>query len=135
MAREYPVFRISAVQHKDVASNCKVFSLQEFEYYLYVDTPVYIAKEYELYQVDEIVNDAEFLCIRDLYDHEPGRKWYRFKSAMMNKETGYHTYRLSFVNTRTDDTCLLYIAYVVQNNHPTKEYMYMDEDERTCNCG
>lgn len=131
----YPSFMLDAVRHKDVASASKLFSLQEFEYFLFVRVPTGIAKSYELYQVDEIRDKDEFVCHKDLWEHDPGRVWYKFKSAMLNKDGGYHTYRLSFVNTTTNDTCLLYMSYVVQTNKPNKPYLYMDKDERTCSCG
>lgn len=130
----YPVFQLNAVPHKDVASASKVFSLQEVEYFLFIRVAPDFARNFELYQVDEIRDEAEFVCPKYLWEHDPGRMWYRFHSKMLNLETGYHTYRLSFVNTFTHDTSLLYIAYVIQNNNPKKPYMYMDKENRKCNC-
>lgn len=132
---DYPVFRLNAVPHKDVARESKVFSLQEFEYFLFIRVPDVFAKDFELYQVDEVVDTDEFVCHRELWEHDPGRVWYKFKSHMLNTTTGYHTYRLSFINTITNDITLLYIAYVIQNNKPDKPYMYMAEGERKCSCG
>ena len=130
----YPTFQISAVKYKDVAANSRVISASEVEYFLYVSVPAEIARCFELYQVDEIKDKAEFVCRKGLWDHEPGRRWYRFKSHMLNLESGYHIYRLSFVNTRTNDTLLLYFAYTLQTNDPKKPYDYMDKENRKCNC-
>ena len=130
----YHAFELDAVPHKDVALYSKVFSAQEVEYFLFVRVSAEIAHHFTLYQVDEIRDDAEFVCPKDLWEHDPGRMWYRFNSAKLNMETGYHTYRLSFVNTYTNDTMILYIAYVIQNNNPDKPYMYMNKENRRCNC-
>lgn len=130
----YPMFRLDAVPHKDVASASKVFSLQEVEYFLFVRIDATIAKVFTLYQVDEITDEAEFVCPMELWEHDPGRIWYKFHTDKLNLTTGYHTYRLSFVNTYTNDNLLLYIAYVIQNNKPDKPYMYMDKENRKCNC-
>lgn len=132
--KEFPAFRLNAVPHHDIASASKVFSLQEFEYYLFVKVDEKFAKVYELYQVDEIVDGAEFICNCHLWEHEPYRPWYKFTSHKLNRDPGYHIYRLSFVNTYNNDTCQLYIAYVVQSNNPEKPYMYMDKTNRKCNC-
>ena len=128
----YPVFKVNAVEHKDLASASEVFSLQQFEYYLFVRVPDHIAKVYELYQVDEIVDKAEFVCHKGLWMHEPSRVWYRFHSAMLNKSPGLHVYRLSFVRPCNGDVLQLYIGYVVQTNDPDKSYMYMDPRNRVC---
>lgn len=152
--KEFPSFRLDAVKHEKVAFASELFSLQQVEEYLFVRVPVYIAREYELYQVDEIRctaipledPDSDSDSDRDsdsdseepetkLWEHDPKRIWYKFKSKLLNMETGYHTYRLSFKNLFNNDTCLLYIAYTIQNNKPDKPYMYMDRESRTCNCG
>ena len=130
----YPSFSIHAVLHKDMASASKVFNEEEIEYFLFIRIPDDLAEVYELYQVDEIRDKAEFVCHKDIWEHDPGRVWYRFKAKMLNMRTGYHVYRLSMVNTVTNDTCQLYISYVVQSNKPEKPYMYMDEGERKCGC-
>lgn len=148
--KEFPSFRLDAVQHKDVSHVSELFSLQQVEEYLFIRIPAYIAKEYELYQVAEISdvaipledsdtdsdtdtdtesdsdgtsNDAQ---INNLWEHDPYRIWYKFKSETLDMETGYHQYRMSFKNTVTGDTCLLYFAYTIQNNNPDKPYYYME---------
>ena len=101
---------------------------------MFVQIDPEIAHHFELYQVDEIRDEAELVCHKDLWEHDPNRIWYRFKSEKLNLETGYHIYRMSFVNVRNNDTTQLYFAYVIQNNKPDKPYMYMDRENRTCNC-
>lgn len=123
-----PVFMLDAVPHHQVASFSKVFSLPEVEYFLYVRIPAEITKTYELYQVSEIRDEAEVLCDKNLWEHDPSRIWYRFHSEKLNLNTGYHMYRLSFVNVFHNETCTLYISYVIQNNKPEKPYNYMDKD-------
>lgn len=146
-AKEFPSFRLDAVTHENVALASELFSLQQVQEILYVRVPVYIAREYELYQVDEIRckafpledpdSDSDSDSDSDTehpWEHDSKRIWYKFKSELLNMETGYHTYRLSFRNITTQDTCLLYIAYTIQNNKPDKPYIYMDPETRRCNC-
>ena len=132
----YPVFKLNAVEHKDLASASEVFSLSQFEYYLFVRIPEHIAKVYELYQVDEIVDKAEFVCHKNLWHHDRGRVWYKFHAGMLNKKPGLHVYRLSFVNpcACSMNTIQLYMGYVVQDSDPDKPYIYMNKDG-VCGCG
>lgn len=132
--KEYPAFKLTAVTHKDIAYASKVFSLQEFQPYLYVDIPVYIAKHFSLYELDEIVEKAEPVCVKCLWDHPQCSIWYRFHTNKLNQESGYHCYRMCFVDTFTKDIVYLYFAYTVQTNNPDKPYIYMDLENRKCNC-
>ncbi len=131
---KYETFQLEAAPHKDLAMVSKLFSLQQVQHFLYVKIDPEFAKCFALYQVAEIREDAEIVCPKNLWKHEPGRIWYRFNTDKLNLETGYHNYRLSFVNIHTNDTSLLYIAYIIQNNKPDKPYMYMDKENRKCNC-
>lgn len=133
---EYPVFSLDAVCHKDRALASRVFSISEVDYYLYVKIPPRIARAYELYQVHEIREKEEFVCHRDLWIHEPGRIWYKFRFHMLNKDVGLHVYRLGMVNTCTGDTMHLFFSYTIQNSDPDKPYVYMNSEEGgVCGCG
>ena len=127
--KEFPSFRLDAVPHAKTAFASELFSKYQIEQYLYIRVPVYIAREYELKYVDEIKDraiplepDSEGI---PLWEHDSRRIWYRFLSRMLDMETGYHNYRLTFRNKTTHDTCLLYFAYTIQNNDPEKPYIYM----------
>lgn len=130
--KEFPSFHLDAVTHDKMSYVSELFSRQQVEPYLYVKIPPYIAREYELTQVDEIKDRAYPLESKDsdetpLWEHDSRRMWYKFRSDILDMETGYHNYRLTFQNRITGDTCLLYIAYTIQNNNPDKPYIYMDE--------
>lgn len=133
--KTFPVFQLDAVLHKDMITASKVFSVPEFDYFLFVRVPELFARSCSLYQVDEIVDKAHFVCSKELWDHEPGRIWYRFKSHMLNLHPGLHVYRLSFVNTSNNETYQLYISYVVQDSDPNKPYDYMHRGRLgVCGC-
>lgn len=123
--KAYPAFSLCAAEHKDLASVSKVFNVSELEYYLFVRIPNIMAKDFSLYQIDEVDNEIHFVCHKGLWEHDPNRIWYKFKFFMLNQEVGLHVYRMSFVNNHTNDTAQLYFGYVVQNNSPEKPYDYM----------
>lgn len=131
---EYPAFRLDAVTYDKIATANKIFNGSEIEYWLHIHVPHTFARSYELYQIDEVADEIKPVCFKKLWEHDPGRAWYKFKSHMLNLTNGYHLYRLSFVNTHTDDTALLYMTYTIQTNQVDKPYIYMDREHRECNC-
>lgn len=132
--KDYPVFNLIAVPHRDVASANRVFNTSEIDYFLFVKVPQEFGRHFELYRVDEILEKEEKVCCKDMWEHDRGRPWYRFKSEKLNMDPGYHIYRLSFVNYSTNDTSMLFISYIIQSNGPEKPYIYMDPENRRCNC-
>lgn len=134
MINAYPVFRLSAVSRQNMSSFSRVFNTNEIEYFLFIRVPELFAKEFELYQIDCIDDKSVSLSDNAAWEHESGRVWYRIKSSMLNMKSGYHMYRLCFVNKRTNDTSSLYISYVIQDNTPDKPYIYMNRDEEGCGC-
>lgn len=129
-----PVFKLDAVPYKHASSFSRVFSISEVEYFLFVEVPVDVAKRFELCQVSEVSDEVVAISDEDLWEHDPFRKWYKFRTDKLNLDTGYHMYRLLFMSRHADDTCTLYISYVIQNNKPEQPYNYMDKYNRECNC-
>ena len=125
---EYPSFRLDAVPHGFVAMASKLFSLQQVEKLLFIRIHPDIAKQFELLQVAEILDKAEYVTDSEAWMHEPGRIWYIFNTEYLDLNPGYHQYRLTFQNTFTKDICLLYFAYTIQDNDPDKPYIYMNRE-------
>lgn len=128
---EYPAFRLDAVPHEFSALASRVFSLQQVEKILFVRIHPDIARQFELIQVAEIADKAEKVTDKKAWTHDTCRIWYKFDPEYLNMTVGYHQYRMTFQNTLTSDTCLLYFAYTIQDNDPEKPYIYMHRDMDT----
>lgn len=132
----YPVFSIDSCTYDKLAATTRVFNIEEFEYFLYVKVDPSIAKCFEMYQLDDITDAAKPVCHKLLWEHTKHSIWYKFKSGMLNKDPGYHVYRMHMVNTCTNDVLSLYFGYTVQTNTPERPYYYMEKyREGACAAG
>ena len=121
-----PVFSLNAVLHNDLASNTKLFSIHDMEYYLWVKVDPDIAKNFKFYEFDEVDSTKKYdLTIADFCAHEENRIWYQFNSMMLNRDPGQHVYRMHMVNLLTNNTISLYFSYIVQREDTKKPYIYM----------
>lgn len=124
------VFSLDAVPHKELPFYTKLFSIHDMEYYLWIKVQPSIAKEYRLYQIDEVGSKNVFdLSIPDICSHELGRVWFKFNSMYLNRDAGQHVYRMHFVHMRDDHTISLYFSYIVQTEVVDKSYVYMKDIE------
>ena len=123
---EYPAFRLDAVPHEFSALASRVFSLQQVEKILFVRIHPDIAKQFELTEVAEVKDTAVIVKSSKAWTHDTSRIWYKFNPQYLDLDPGYHQYRLTFTNTVTQDTCLLYFAYTIQDSDPEKPYIYME---------
>lgn len=129
----YPIFQVEAVEKRDLASFTPVWNSDEVEYYLWIHVPQIVGRDFELYQIDEMVEPVKELTINDACYHQHMRPWYRLLSPMLNLTPGLHVYRMGFVNRHNSDVISLFFAYVIQCDHPKKPYKYMEPSGR-CGC-
>ncbi len=123
---EHPVFSLDAVLRTDLARVTKVINIHDMEYYLWVKVSPEIAKDYQLYELDEVDSKKKYdINVSDTCSHEPGRTWYKFNSMMLNRFAGQHIYRMHMVNITDSTTISLYFSYIVQREDTEKSYIYM----------
>ena len=131
-----PVQQLHACVKKDLPSHTVVINHDEFEYYLWVKIPPYIARDFRLYQIDEMSEPVHELDPH-LYYADPGpgfHPWYRITSSGLCKCPGLHVYRMHFVDKHNGDTLSLFFGYIVQHDDPKKPYIYMDPEGRCACC-
>lgn len=121
-----------ATPYESIPSAHKVININQVSYFLYVQIPVELKDRLALFEVAEIGVDPIRECPRCIWNHEKGRIWYQFKSGLLNTVVGHHLYRMSFVDTLTDEIVLLYFSYTIQDDSPKKPYQYMKPG---CSCG
>ena len=126
-----PVFTLNAVDHKDLAEHTEIFSIHDMEYYLWIQVDPHIAKNYRLYQIDEVGKKIKLdLNMRDFLQHEPGRIWYKINSMFLNRDVGQHVYRMHFVCVNGEPiTHSLYFSYIVQREDVDRPYIYMPKED------
>lgn len=123
--------------HNHVFENVKVFNKNTVEYFIYLHIPENLARDCELYEIEDLDHVDVLIEFRDLVQRHCRKPWLRVESRLLDLSCGQHTYRFGFVNTVTDDVFSLYISYCIQDDNPDKPYIYMDgkedNDDGICN--
>ena len=122
--------------HNKVFENVKIFNKNEIEYFMYLHIPENLAKDCELYKVQDVDNPDILIEYNDSIQRNCKRPWLRIDSRLLDTSCGQHTYRFGFINIVTDDVYSLYISYIIQDDNPDKPYIYMngeEEDDGICN--
>ena len=131
---DYPVFWLRADMNRRTKYNVEVINKDDVPTDLWVRIPDYIALAYTLYKVCYMKpTGPEPTEWEGNTEHVDKTPWYKFVSSIFDWEVGTHEYRLRLENTQADDTLDLFFRYIVQDNHPSKPYLYMDEENR-CGC-
>lgn len=134
--KTYPVFKLTACEHKELNKNTPVVNINEVDYYLYVELPFPATDPVRLYSVKEVTNrDVDST---DIYngDHDDNYQplikqdsnhWLKIASKIMNLTAGQHVYRLAFMKADQSDLEIpLYISYIIQDDCPERPYIYME---------
>lgn len=125
---EYPVKILRA--DKEIHSSA-VLNKQSLNAYLYIEIPPYITQNCVLYEVSEIC--PKFIPISDYNEFiKPNldkHPWLDVKTDRLNLDIGLHVYDLGYVNPETNATFSLYFSYILQDNDPSKPYIYMDRED------
>lgn len=132
MMNQFPAFRTKAVKKSDLASNTPLINVDEIEYFLWIEVPNDIFRDYRLVDVAELGENITPYCILK-YTQYAGGPWYKVDTSMLNKRPGYHRYCMKMVNIHTDDVVSIFFAYILQDDSPEKPYKYM-ENSQTQGC-
>lgn len=123
--------KLIACCYDEVSRNTQVINKEQFPYWLWIQLPKCVLRDYVLYQVDEFFPHTGECDWLDKVDRESGRPWLRIQQNMLNLTVGKHVYKLSFINRYTDDIVDYYFSYILQDSNPDKPYIYMNRDTDT----
>ena len=127
MLQDIPVQHLEACAYSDLGVHSVVINLLNLEYEVWIHIPSF-CRGCRLFQIDEFLpENREAAAVLASARQEPGKPWIRITPHSLNISPAYHSYRLHFINCRTDDVFSLYIAYIIQDDNPEKPYVYMNE--------
>lgn len=121
---------LDAVNYSNIAKHSPVINLHQFGYKIHVYLPLEQTVDSELYCIDEILpepnNDISYtgFVIR-----ECRKPWLDILTEWLNTCQGQHIYKLSFVNVKTDEVFSLYFSYIIQEDYPKQDYVYMERGQ------
>ncbi len=132
-----PNTQLIACNYEDIPSNTPVLNIDQVDYFVYILVDSDIMQRSVLYSVEEVTKDG---CVpANPYAIGPDINcWLRGTFRLMNTSIGQHIYKLLFVDGATNATFAQYVSYIVQSEHQTKPYIYMNRnnssDERCSEC-
>ncbi len=133
---DYPVFSLKADTYDKLASNCKVFNTHTIEYYLWVEIPHYLNRDFQLVEIDRLTDKAiPCPCVDDVTryaERECHKPWIRLVFDVLDRRVGLHTYKITLVNRFTNDVVSLFFNYIIQDDDPPKPYYYMGKYRGEC---
>lgn len=124
----FPKFMLNACHHSELPKNTPIFNTAEIEYKLLIHLPEDISHSIEMFQLDEIVPSKGEVNFADSVTRECRKPWLDVLSELMNMEIGYHIYKLSFIDIRTNQVIPLYVAYIIQDDNVDKPYVYIKRE-------
>lgn len=124
---QVPIKYLVASTYNRINEHVQVFNKSELEYYLWIKLDVDIPSTYVLLNSYELIGGKREESITHVFIRD-NPTWIKAPTELLNLLPGYHIYRLEFVETSTSNTVSLYFAYILQDDNPSKPYIYMNRD-------
>ena len=125
---------LNAVEYAKIAHNTPVINLHQLGYKVHVHLPEATITDSELYRIDEIVPKfVEDVSYTGFITRECHKPWLDILVEWLNTSPGQHMYKLSFVNVKTDYVFSIYVSYIIQEDHPKQDYVYMEGQRNETN--
>ena len=125
---------LNACSECAIPLNTPVWNRCRVEYYVWVKIPTCATRDFELYEIEELVKPKKELDVKAYCIYDSVHPWYRFMSIGLNLDIGLHIYRMHLINRFTDDVISLFFSYRIQEDDPDCEYIYMDHEDGVCKC-
>lgn len=121
---------LDAVSYQDVAKHTPVININQFSDTIHIHLPVAISNHIHLVSIDEVIpKSKKELNFADAVVREEMKPWLDVSVDWLNKDKGQHIYKLTFNDTKVNATFPLYVGYIIQEDHPEQNYVYMKRDE------
>lgn len=106
----------------------RIFNLAEVGYKWALHIPDDLAPHIQLYDIAEILPQCSDSpqSYQHMYSRDCMRPWIDILTECLDTAPGKHIYKLSFVDTYTDDQLSLYFTYTIQQDNPDQDYVYME---------
>lgn len=122
-----PTVKINSCPYGRLNENTPVFNLNQIEHDIFIYLEPEICRPLQLFQMDNIDStESKEISLSGFVERE-GTCWLRIKSEILDLNGGQHVYKLSFVDSITNDVVPLFFSYIIQDDNPEKPYVYMKE--------
>lgn len=122
---DYPVNVLEASIYSDLPKHTKVWNKSSLSYSVWINVPIDLCRTHSLFQLDDVTRGIKEIHFQDAVSRECGKPWFEVDMSLLNLDSGQHIYKMSFINTFSNDISCLYFSYIIQDDTPDKPYMYM----------
>ena len=121
-----PYFLLDCTDESRLPAVTKSFTRSAIDATAYLKLPSYVDREFVLYQVEQLEPDISDVDISAyVEDCCCSHNWLDISVCGLNLSQGYHKYIICFINKFTNETYSLFFAYIINDDHPDKDYIYM----------
>lgn len=117
---------LKACDYNKLNTSCPVISSAELDDTFRIRVP-YILIGYRLYDVLEVSCSPNRTVSFDGIQFDKFHPWVDIPTCNLNRTSGKHTYKLSFMNECRGQYITTYISYIVQDDSPEKKYLYVND--------
>lgn len=114
--------------------NTKIYNSKDFSEVVCVKLPPQMPRDMDLTEIYNL-EASEDVDFTDFVTRDEYRPWIDIQSSILKTSVGQHTYRMTFVKDTAKLTATCWFSYIIQDNHPEKEYIYMKRDEDSGDSG
>lgn len=111
--------------YSELGQHTPVINKDNLGYLLHVHIPHEIFPSYSLYEIYDTETNTALDNVLKTAKYDSYHPWIDIQSNKLNTSSGYHKYRLGFVDKFNSSTTYLFIAYIIQDDDPEKPYYYM----------
>lgn len=135
--KEHPEVVMNLCIYKDISKYTQVFNKNALEYITWINIPTELCHIHRLFQVDQILPNTGELDISSM-EQQCHKPWIKVPTDALDTSIGQHIYKMSFINTSSNDILSMYFSYIIQSDNPDTPYIYMDRDNTSpsfqCDC-
>lgn len=115
-------------EYKDIHNDMPVIKPILLGYKSWIELPMRLSIGYNLVEIHEVHPDIVELDWHGLACKCTG-PWLHVRTSLLNTKPGMHIFKLSFVNTQTNNLSFTFFSYIIQEDNPDKSYLF-DLDEK-----
>lgn len=117
---------INACRYSKINTQCPILCNLEAEGTLNIRLPESL-NGYRLYDILDISKTPNKTVSFEGVEYGCCRPWVDIPWDNLDRSCGYHIYKLSFMNNGINKYKQFYIGYIIHDNDPHKDYIYMKD--------
>ena len=108
--------------------NTVIYNSKDYSEVVCVKLPPQMPRDMDLIGLYNL-HASEEVDFTDYVTREEHKPWVDIQSSILDLTAGQHVYRMTFAKEDCKLKATCWFSYIIQDNNPEKEYIYMKRDE------